>query len=90
MDIKDKFTPQEKGQIASLVIECQVLESLLKERSAILQKKANDILARNGLSPQLYDLKVNPSQDIWEAELKEGALVVPNREMRRAIERLKN
>lgn len=90
MDIKDKLTPEEKQQIGGLAIECQVLNNLLQERKAILDNKAKEILARNGLSPQLYNLKFNPGQDLWEAELKGGALIVPNRETRRAIEKRKN
>ena len=85
MDIKDKISPEDKQQIASLIIEHQVLSNLLKERNTILENKANEILAKNGLSPQLYALRVNPSQDTWEAELKSGALILPNRETRRAV-----
>jgi len=90
MDIKDKLTPEEKQQIGGLVVECQVLNNLLQERSSILESKAKEILAKNGLSPQLYNLIFNPSQDLWEAKLKEEALVIPNRETRRAVEKRKN
>lgn len=84
MDIKDKISPEDKQQIGSLAIECQVLNNLLQQKNAIFQEKGKEILAKNGLSPERYALKFNPSQDLWEAELKQGALILPNREMRRA------
>lgn len=87
MDIRDKVSPEDKGQVVNLILECQVLNKLLKEHQTILENKAKEILARNGLSPQSYDLKCNPSQDLWQAELKEGALILPNREERRALKR---
>lgn len=87
MDIKDKLTQEDKQQIADLTLECQVLANVLKAHDAILKQKVNEILARNGLSPGLYHLKFNPGQDLWEAELKEGGLILPNRETRRAINR---
>lgn len=90
MDIKDKLTEQDKQQIANLSLECQVLNNLLKQHNAILGQKANEILAKNGLSPQTYALKFNPSQDLWEAVLKEGALIVPNRETRRSMKGREN
>lgn len=90
MDIKDKLTEQDKQRISGLIIESQVLNNLLKERNAALKNKADEILTRIGLSPQLYSMKFNPSQDLWEAVLKEGALTIPNREQRRALERRKN
>ncbi len=87
MDIKDKLTLEDKQVLTNLALECQVLESLLHRSKVIMDAKAKEILARQGLSPQLYGLKFNPSQDMWEAELKDGALIVPNREMRRKVER---
>ncbi len=90
MDIKDKLTEQDKQQLGCLALECQVLSNLLKERQVAIENKAKEILAKNGLSPELYALKFNPNQDLWEADLKEGALIVPNRETRRAIERGNN
>ena len=90
MDIKDKLTQEDKQQLANLAVECGVLNNLLNERKATMNNKAAEILAKNGLSPELYVLKFNPGQDLWEAELKEGALLLPNRETRRAIERRQN
>lgn len=90
MDIKDKITPEEKQQIGGLVIECQVLNNLLQERNAMLESKVKEILTKNGISPQLYNLIFNPSQDLWRAELKEEALIIPNQETRRAVEKRKN
>jgi hypothetical protein len=84
MDIKDKLTEQDKQILGSLALECELLDNLLKERQTIMQNKAKEILAKNGLSPTLYGLTFNPSQGLWEANLKEGALIVPNRETRRA------
>jgi hypothetical protein len=87
MDIKDKLTQEEKHQMANLFLECQVLGNLLKERNASLENKAKEILAFNGLSPQTYNLKFNPGQNLWEAELKHLALIVPNRDSVRAIDK---
>lgn len=90
MDIKDKLTEQDKQQIGSLAVKCKVLSDLFKEQNAILENKAKEILAKNGLSPQLYFLKFKHSQNLWQAELREGALIIPNRETKRAIERQKD
>ena len=90
MDIKDKLTPEEKQQIGGLAIECQVLNNLLQERKGILESKAKEILAKNGLSPQTYNLIFNPGQNLWRAELKEAALILPTQEVRRAIDKRKN
>lgn len=90
MDIKDKLTEQDKQQIQNLSLECQVLNNILKQYTAMLENKGREILSKNGLSPQMYALKFNPSQDLWEAVLKEGALIVPNRETRRSMKRRNN
>ena len=87
MEIKDKLADQDKQLLSNLAIQRAVLGKLLLQTNSALEKKAKEILARNGLSPELYVLKFDPQQDLWEAELKEGALVIPNRETRRAIER---
>ena len=87
MDIKDKLTEEDKQQLANLSLECQVLNNLFKERRAILENKGKEILAKNGLSPQTYALKFNPVQDLWEAVLKEGALIIPNQQTGRIIGR---
>ncbi len=87
MDIKDKVSPEDKQQMRSLALECQLLANLLNERNAMAENKAQEILAKNALSPQTYNLKFNLKKDLWEAILKEGALIIPNRETRRAIER---
>lgn len=87
MDIKDKISPEDKQQIGNLVTECQVLNHLLKQQDAILTNKVQEVLAKVGCSPTLYNLKFNVSQDLWQAKLKEGALILPNRETRRGIKR---
>lgn len=86
MDIKEKLTDQQKQEIHNLIIETQVLENLLKERRERLHEKGNQIMSLIGLSPKMYNLKLNPGQNIWEAELKPDVLVVPNRETRRALQ----
>ena len=85
MDIKDKITPEDKQQLSNLGLECQVLGQLCNERQAIMGKKADEILASIGLSPKTYALKFNPAKDLWEAVLKESALVVPGQETRGVI-----
>ena len=90
MDIKDKLTLEDKQQMAGLTLECQVLSNLLKQRNAMFQDKIKEILTKLNLSPELYGLKFNQGQDLWEAVLLEGALIVPNRETRRELERRKN
>ena len=83
MDIKDKVSPGDKQQVGELIIECQVLARLLKQKEAVLQSKVGEILAKEGLSPQLYNLKFNIPENKWEAQLRPDALALPNREMRR-------
>jgi len=84
MDIKDKVAPEDKQAMIGLAMESRMLDKLFKERNAMAEDKAKEILAKNGLSPELYSLSFNPTQDVWEAVLKEGALLVPNRVERRA------
>ncbi len=84
MDIKEKVSPEDKQQMISLAMESQMLNNLLRERNAMAEDKAKEILAKIGLSPELYGLGFNPQEDSWEATLKAGALILPNRETRRA------
>ena len=86
MDIKDKLTDQQKQEIQDLIIECQVLENLLKKHRVSLLEKVNQAIKMLGLSPKLYNLKVNPEQNIWVAELKADSLVLPNKETRQGIQ----
>lgn len=86
MDIKDKISPEDKQQFNTLSLECQVLNNLFQQRRTMLDNKANEVLTKNGLSPASYVLKFNPSQDLWEAVLKEGALVLPTPQTRRRIQ----
>ena len=86
MDIKNKLTEQDKQELGNLALECQVLNNILKEHQAAIENKAKEVLARQGLSPQLYALRFNPNENVWEAELKEGALIIPNRVARRAMQ----
>lgn len=84
MSIKLEVTDQDKQQMANLSTECQVLNNLLGERRAALDNKAREILTTNALSPNLYALKFNPGQDLWEAVLKQGGLIVPTPGIKRA------
>ena len=90
MDIKDKLTEQDKAQLQGISLECQVLNNLLKERQAILENKAQEVLAKAGLSPKMYGLRFNPSKDTWEAELKEGAIILPGQEVQSRAQRRRN
>ena len=90
MDIKEKLTAQEKQRMGNLALECQVLNNLAKQQSAVLQETAKQIFVRLGMSPETYFLKFNAPEDVWNAELRQDALIIPNREMRRKVEREKN
>lgn len=81
MNIKVEVKKEDKVQMADLVTECQVLSNLLKERQATFVSKAEEILTTNALSPKLYLLKFNIGQDVWEAEPKQGGIVLPNHEI---------
>ncbi len=83
MNIADKIPTELKVELGSLVIECQVISKLLKERSATFENKAKEILAELGLSPQMYALKFNAHENIWEAVLKESALALPGNQARK-------
>ena len=78
MGIKIEVAKEQKNQMASLFTECQVLSNLLTERRAAFEDKAKEILTTNALSPKLYALKFNLAQDLWEAQLKQGSIVLPN------------
>ena len=77
MGIKVNVAEQDKALMSSLLTECHVLTNLLKERRAILEVKGKEILATNALSSKLYNLRMNPGKDIWEAELKQSPIVLP-------------
>ena len=77
MDIRDRLNPQLKKEIHDLMLECQVLENLLKERQMRVKAKGAEILERAGLSPVLYGLYLNPAKDIWEASLNEKVISLP-------------
>ena len=71
-------TPEQKAQMAHLFTECQVLQNLLRRSETALKQKAKDILTANGLSTELYNLTFNLGKDLWEAQLKEDVLTLPN------------
>jgi len=75
--MKLNVTDEHKKHMSNLLIEIRVLEQLTRERKAMMEKKAIDILTTNGLSPKLYSMHFNPSEDKWEAMLKPGVLTVP-------------
>ena len=89
MDIKDKISPEDKQMVADLVIEGQVLEKLLKQHNTALKNKVGEILTNEGLSPQLYELRFNPLKNEWDAALRQGYIIIPNQEVRKAIDRRK-
>ena len=82
MGIKVEVTKQFKSQMANLVTECQVLNNLLTERRAALDNKAKEILTTNAMSTNLYGLKFNLAQDLWEAQLKQGKIILPSEEVK--------
>lgn len=90
MDIKDKVSPEDKAQLAMLALETEVLNNIFQQHKAMTDQKAGQVLAKAGCSPDLYSLTFSPDQDVWEAELKEGALVLPNREARRSMKGRQN
>ena len=74
----------------NLILECQVLEHILKERQAAMEGLTKQLMPKLTISPELYVLKVNFQKDEWLLELKQGALIVPgslpmNREQKRAL-----
>ncbi len=75
MDISDKVSPQTKQVVGNLLIECQVLDNLLKERRTFLDKTLQDVLTANVQQPSLYSMRV--FGDKWEVVLKEAALSLP-------------
>lgn len=79
MSIQLKVTDQDKAQMANLSMETQVLNNLLIERRTALELKAQEILNSNALSPKMYSIKFNPGKDLWEAELKQGQIIVPSK-----------
>lgn len=75
MSIKLNVTDEDKRRVSNLSIEVQVLNNLLAERRAMMDKKVGDILDANSLSPRLYALAF--SEDKWEAVLKPGSIAIP-------------
>ncbi len=91
MDVSQKIDAQTKARLTNLNIECQVLNNLLKEKNAVMQELVKQVLSSLTVNPTQYALKINPSQDIWDLQLRPEALLVPgnlnlpNREARRAL-----
>ena len=85
MDIKDKLSVEHKAVLKNLAIEVNVLQKLMTEHRAVLEQVGKEILTDIGLSTAIYNLAFNPGKDLWEANLKEDALVVPNPPLRKAM-----
>jgi len=77
MDISQKVNQETKDRIRNLVVESQVLQSLLNERKGMLQAEMQSVIKENTKSPQLYILECNPDKDIWDLKLKPEALSIP-------------
>lgn len=76
MDVAGKIKPEDKGNLANLIIECQVLENLLKERRAAFQQKVGEVCHYLTDNPKLYVLEMNPGKNTWELKLKPELLSV--------------
>ena len=66
MDVSYKLKPETKAGLTSVVLEFQVLQTLLQERQARLQGLGAEALKELGVSPDKYTLDMNPQQNLWD------------------------
>ena len=79
MDISYKLKPETKDRLTSIVLEYQVIQTLLKERQSTLTALTGEALKELGASPDQYYLEMNPSQNIWLLKMipeKAGAAAI--------------
>jgi hypothetical protein len=77
MSIKLNIEDEQKNHLSNLLTEIQVLNNLLIERKMTMDSKVKEALEANGLSPNLYVMRLSPKDGIWEAQLKPGILAIP-------------
>ncbi len=82
MDISKDIPDEVKKQIGSLITETQVLKALLDERNQILSMTLGKLLNALQLDPKTYQIKCNAGKNIWEAQLRGQAFIVPGQKGR--------
>ena len=69
MDVKFKLKPETKERLTDAIVECQVLQVLLKERQTKMMALGKEALVELGVSPEQYYLDMNPLMNQWDLKL---------------------
>ncbi len=70
MDVGNKLSPETKSLLAGKVIEFQVLSNLASNHKAELQTLGNKAIEEAGISPEKYDMEVDPQNGIFSVREK--------------------
>lgn len=76
MDVSNKLSQQTKGVLGAKVLEFQVLSNLAAEHKALLQDIGKKALVEVGMSPEEYDIEVDPQNGIYNVRQKPGKEVI--------------
>ena len=65
MDVSYKLKPETKEILTSIVLEFQVLQTLLNERQAQMKEMGSRACKELGVEPLKFTLEMNPLQNVW-------------------------
>ena len=74
MDVSNKLSAAMKVNLTTKVLEFQVLTNLQAERRAILQDMGKQALTEVGISPEQFDLEVDPQNGVFNVREKPGTV----------------
>ena len=72
MEIGDKLKEETRVAVIDAVVRFQVLSNLANQHLAMLQEVGNKALAEAGLSPEIYQLTIDPVQRSFMVTQKQG------------------
>ncbi len=65
MDVSYKLKPETKETLTNVVLEFQVLQTLLNERQAAMKDLGSIACKELGVEPSKFTLEMNPMQNVW-------------------------
>lgn len=77
MDVSSKLSPETKGRLSSKVLEFQVLTRLAEEHRQLLQGFGKQALEEAKISPEDYDIEVDPQNNVFNVRMKPDKVVPP-------------
>jgi hypothetical protein len=84
MDVSNKLSPETKAVLSTKVLEFQVLTNLAASHRAELQGLGQKALTEVGMSPDVFDMEIDPQNNIFNVRQKPDK-VVPVAETPKAV-----